>query len=217
MYDPASPDSPHIGGAQPTWGNLPFAIELVHAYWQNPDDDPETVEDDLLQNTTQTTLGQVRNFLTKADVVDDDHRLLPNGIWLAEVYEEPDQTTLGDSDTVQIGTKHDLTPAEQAVFKAVLFEKDWLPMLATVNQLATESVSEKETDARAEGFQVRVEHLDKYQSVNKLNSWKKKAQTHYHWVQELDIAMVRDGQIQLTEDGRTLHRQLIRHYHPDWP
>ena len=124
---------------------------------------------------------------------------------------------MGDSESVQIGTKHDLAPAEQAVFKAVLFGQDWLPMLATVNQLAIESVSEKETDARAEGFQDRVEHLDKYQSVNKLNSWKKKAQTHYHWVQELDIAMVRDGQIQLTEDGRTLHRQLIRHYHPDWP
>jgi len=217
MYDPVSPDSPHISGAQPTWGNLPFASELVHAYWQNPDDDPETVENRLLQNTTQTTLGQVRNFLTKADVVDDDHRLLPNGIWLAEVYAEPDQTTLDDSESVQIGTKHDLAPAEQAVLKAVLFEQDWLPMLATVNQIAIESVSEKETDARAEGFQDRVEHLDKYQSVNKLNSWKKKAQTHYHWVQELDIAMVRDGQIQLTEDGRTLHRQLICHYHPDWP
>jgi hypothetical protein len=118
---------------------------------------------------------------------------------------------------VQIGTKHDLAPAEQAVLKAVLFEQDWLPMLATVNQIAIESVSEKETDARAEGFQDRVEHLDKYQSVNKLNSWKKKAQTHYHWVQELDIATVGDGQIQLTEDGRTLHQQLTRHYHPDWP
>ena len=217
MHDPVSADSPHIGGAQPTWGNLPFATELVHAYWQNTDDDPEAVERDLLQNTSHTTLGQVRNLLTKADVIDDDHRLLPNGAWLAEVYKEPDQTTLGDAEHMQIGTKHDLSPAEQAVFKTILFEKDWLPMLATVNQLATESVSEKETDARAEGFQDRVEHLVKYQSLNKVNSWKKKAQTHYHWVQELDIATVRDSQILLTEDGQTLHQRLIRHYHPDWP
>lgn len=217
MYDPDAPDSPHLGGAQPTWGDLPFASELVHAYWQNPDADSETVEERLLQNTTQTTLGQVRNFLTKVDVIDSNRRLLPNGVWLAEVFDEPGQTTLGDADPLQIGAKHKLAPAEKAVFKTVLFEKDWLPMLATVNQLATESVSEKETADRAESFQNRVEHLDKYQSVNKLNSWKKKAQTHYHWARKLDIATIKDGQIQLTEDGHTLHKQLTCHYHPQWP
>lgn len=217
MYDPETPDSPHIGGAQPTWGDLPFASELVHAYWQNTDTGPETVEERLLESTTQTTLGQVCNFLTKADIIDGDHRLLPNGVWLAEVFDKPSQTTLGDTDSVQIGTKQDLAPAERAVFKAVLFEKDWLPMLATVNQLATEPVSDKETDDRAKDFKDRVEHLNKYRSVNKLNSWKKKAQTHYHWARELDIATIKDGQIRLTEEGRAVHRHLTDRYHPDWP
>lgn len=217
MYDPSKPDTPHLGGAQPTWGDLSIACELIYAYWQNSDKEPSTVDERLLQHTTQNTLGQVRNFLTKIDMMDDNHRILPNGIWLAENFDDPDQTTITDTDLVPIGTKQKLSSTEQVIFKTILFEKDWTPMLATINQLATEEVSVKETDERAQGFQSRVNHLEKYQPVNKLNAWKKKAQAHYQWVEELDLAATHNDYLQLTDEGEDLHNQLTRYYHDDWP
>lgn len=117
-----------------------------------------------------------------------------------------------------VGIKDTLSPTEQALFGLLFFQRDWLPMLATINILATETVSTGETEARAQAFEQRVDHLEGYQSVNSINSWKKKVQAHLSWARHLDIAY-KDAQnsLQLTGFGQRLHERLRRNYHPDWP
>ncbi|WEL18873.1 hypothetical protein SVXHr_2730 [Halorhabdus sp. SVX81] len=91
-------------------------------------------------------------------------------------------------------------------------------MLATVNLLATTTVADTETDDRAEGFRDRIDHLDGYQNVNSINSWKKKAQAHLSWALYLGIAdQTHHNELGLTDFGREVHERLLPDYHPEWP
>jgi hypothetical protein len=47
MYDPEEPDSPHLSGAQPTWGDLPYACEVLHAHWEASEESTTEVSDRL--------------------------------------------------------------------------------------------------------------------------------------------------------------------------
>lgn len=217
MYDPTATNSPHLSGAQPTWGDLPYICELLHKYW-TVDNAPEEVTSRLISRGKENKIKQIRTLCSqeKLGLLHKDGSLSPTGIWIAQSFEEPSQQGLQDD--LAIGTKDTLSSAEQALFGMILFDRDWLPMLATINLLATERVSTTETEARAQAFEQRISHLKGYQKVNSVNSWKKKAQAHFSWADSLDIAY-EDAQasLQLTGFGHRLHKHLQDGYHPDWP
>lgn len=218
MHDPTAPDSPHLTGAQPTWGDLPYACELIVEYWEAKDLAPNEVAECL---ESQGEPNKVRQLLTlfsweKLGILTETDGLAPNGIWLAYNFEPPTQQGLDG--TAGLGSKQTLSPTEQALFQMLLFKRNWLPMLATINQLATEAVSRGETDRRAGDFRNRVGHLKGYQQVESINSWKKKAQAHFKWARYLDLAYENpQDQLELTGFGQQLHEHLYQHYHPEWP
>ncbi len=171
-YDPKASDSPHIGGVQPTWGDLAYACELIKPYHQMPDRPAADIKSELADRGKETKVDQQHRFLELLGILDAEEGLLPSGIWLAEHFETPNQTTL--SSGIQLDVKLSLSPEEQGIWKTVLFEQNWLPMIAIINQLATTRTEATETESRAEAFRDRVEHLDSYQPVNSINSWRKK-------------------------------------------
>lgn len=218
MSVPPSPatNSPHLGAIQPTWRDLPFACEVVKTIYENRNDDYDKIRHDFIEVSGKSKIDQMNNFLEKVGVIDSADELLPNGVFLAEVYSPASQETLGES--IQPGVKTDLAPAEQTFWRTLLFERNWTPMLATLNIVATCVVSTQETESRAEAFQERCNHLDKYQSFESINTWKKKSQTHFGWLEKTGIARKDErDHLELTESGKRLHEQIRDHYHSDWP
>lgn len=214
--DPSDRDSSHLGGIQPTWGDLPYACELIKPFYDRPDRPFSDTRDLLVDNGQETKVRQILNFLNKLDVVNEEYGLLPNGVWLAEAYQEPDQMTFESS--MALGLKTELSPRESSVFKSILFDGNWLPMIATINQLATSSVSTKETSKRAEEFKDRLNHLAEYENYESINTWKKKAQTHFQWMEGLHLAETNKyDELQLTDSGEFLHQQLQSCYRANWP
>lgn len=216
VHSPSASDSPHLGGIQPTWRDLPFACEIVAAVHDSQDESFETLKDGFVDAGGKSKTDQMINFLGKMRALGGDGEMLPNGVFLAEAYTPPDQEAFGNS--VRPGLKTRLWSSEQFIWKTLLFERDWLPMLATVNILATREVPTNETDSRAKEFQDRLNHLDKYQSFDSINTWKKKAQTHFGWTACTGLATGGEHeQYELTDVGRNLHENVREHYHPDWP
>jgi hypothetical protein len=162
-------------------------------------------------NQLMTLLGAEKlRLLTKQGV------LSPQGMWLARNFEPANQQGLDGEPG--LGAKESLSQTEQAVFGQLLFERDWLPMLATVNLLATTTVADTETNARAEGFRDRINHLNGYRNVESINSWKKKAQAHLSWALHLDLAYETSrGELKLTGYGQQVHERIRPDYHPEWP
>lgn len=214
--DPTTPTSPHLGGIQPTWRDLPLACELIQALYR-ADKPPSVIHNRFASKAGENKLDQLANFLTKVGLLFDNDRVAPTGVSLAELYVTPSQSTF--SETLDPGVKGDLAPREQAFWKAILFERNWTPMLATVNLLATHPVTATETESRAEAFRNRVDHLDKYQNYSSINTWKKKAQAHFEWCVHVGLASHAAGrdQLTLTDAGTALHERLQLTYHPDWP
>ena len=215
MHDPTVPDSPHLEGAQPTWGDLPYACELVHELWDG-DGTPTEIVERLRATSEANKTNQLLTLLNKLDVRNEDGSLSHTGLFLATHYDSPSQQGLDGGPG--LGAKQALSETEQGVFQTMLFERNWLPMVATVNLLATGDIDVTETKERATGFQQRVEHLDGYQNVNSVNSWKKKVQAHLDWAEFLDIAYEStQNRLALTGFGQQLHEQSEDDYHPDWP
>lgn len=219
MYDPEAPNSPHLSGAQPVWGDLPYLCEVLNEHWEASDESTTEVTDRLIsESNRQNKINQSMTLLgaEKLRLLTEQGNLNPQGMWLARNFEPADQQGLdGESG---LGTKKSLSQTEQAVFGELLFERDWLPMLATVNLLATTTVADTETTARAENFRDRVNHLDGYDSVESVNSWKKKAQAHLAWASHLDIAYESDrDELKLTGYGQKVHESVRPDYHPEWP
>lgn len=213
---PSAPDSPHLGGIQPTWRDLPFACDLVDALYDNQGREYQQIRDDFIEASGQSKVDQMKNFLGKVAIIDADNELLPNGVFLAEVYSPASQEAL--IDTKQPAIKDSLAPAEQTFWRTVLFDRDWIPMLATVNIVATRDVSTQETESRAEAFRQRCKHLEKYQSFESINTWKKKTQTHFAWLEQIGLAQSGErDRFDLTDAGERLHERSQTLYHPDWP
>lgn len=213
---PSASDSPHLGGIQPTWRDLPYACELVATVYESQGKSFETLKDEFVDAGGKSKTDQMLNFLGKMGILGNEGETLPNGVFLAEAYTPPDQESLGSS--VRPGVKAQLASSEQLIWKTLLFERDWLPMLATVNILATSEVSTHETESRAKEFQDRLDHLDKYQSFDSINTWKKKAQAHFGWAAYIGLTTGGEHeQYELTNAGWNLHDNVREQYHPDWP
>lgn len=213
---PSATESPHLGGIQPTWRDLPYACELVYAIHKLDTDSFEDITTEFVENNGKSKTEQTLNFLGKLGIIGDDGVLLPNGVFLADAYTPAEQETLGRE--IQPGVKSCLSTSEQAFWKTLLFERDWLPMLATVNIVATREVSTSETESRAKEFKKRLNHLNEYQDYESINTWKKKAQTHFGWLEYIGLAESNErDQYTLTEGGWDLHNHVHEQYHPDWP
>lgn len=218
MHDPTISDSPHLAGAQPTWGDLPYACEILNAHEEATNDSKSEVSARLASEGEQNKVNQLMTLLgpDKLRLLTEDRTLSLQGLWLTRHFEPANQQGLDGQPG--LGAKENLSPTEQAVFGQLLFERNWLPMLATVNLLATATVADTETTDRAEKFKDRVEHLDGYKNVNSINSWKKKAQTHLSWALHLGLAYQNPrDEIELTGFGRQVHERLRQDYHPNWP
>lgn len=218
MYDPTASDSPHLSGAQPTWGDLPYACELLHAHWEATGESKQKTTDQLASGGERNKVNQLMTLLgpEKLCLLSEHESLTPQAMWLARNFEPANQQGLDGQPG--LGAKETLSPTEQAVFGQLLFERNWVPMLATVNLLATTTVADTETDDRAEGFRNRVAHLDGYRNVESINSWKKKAQAHLAWTLHLNIAYeASHGELELTGFGQQVHENVHPDYHPDWP
>jgi hypothetical protein len=217
MYDPEATDSPHLSGAQPTWGDLPYACELLNAYWEATEESTAEVSDRLAAEGKRNKVNQLTTLLgpEKLRLLTEQGALSPQGMWLARNFEPANQQGLDGEPG--LGAKKSLSQTEQAIFGQLLFERNWVPMLATVNLLATTSVADTETSARAEGFRDRINHLDGYQNVESINSWKKKAQAHLSWALHLDLAYETSrGGLELTGFGQKVHERVGSDYHPEW-
>jgi hypothetical protein len=162
-------------------------------------------------NQLMTLLGP-----KKLRLLTEQGSLSPQGMWLVRNFEPTNQQGLDGQP--RVGVKEMLSPTEQALFGQLLFERNWVPMLATINLLATTTVADTETDDRAEEFRDRVHHLDGYRNVKSINSWKKKAQVHLSWALRIEIAYkTRLGELDLTGFGQQIHEQVRSDYHPEWP
>lgn len=213
-------EAPHLGKGQPPWGDLPYLSEMLH--WFAVRDDPSPEIRDEIRNTTsnqERKVNQLFNLSRKLGLFSrEEYRLLPSGHALTRVYDPPNQDTLTDGDTAAtaVGLKSELAPAEQAVYQTVLFERDWVPMVATLHLIVTAEVSAKERHDRAAAYQDRVEHLEKYQDVNSPATWQAKLKPHLDWFVHLDLATEVNGEIQITSEGRQLYEQLTPYYPADW-
>jgi ribosomal protein L17 len=218
MYDPTDSDSPHLGGIQPDWRDLPHLCEVVHVYWQFHDESHDEIRDRLLSKGTPNKVKHQLRLLSEGKLgIIREGELTPDAIWLANRFSRPTQQRLTAGEGATIGAKEQLNESEQSLLQSILFRKDWLPMLATINQLLTESTSIKETDTRATAFRKRVDHLAGYANVNSINSWKKKAQAHFTWAKYLGLATESNRVYEPTALARDIDSHLRRHYHPDWP
>lgn len=218
MFDPEAADSPHLSGAQPTWGDLPYACELLNTHWEATEASTAEVTERLAAEGEQNKVNQMMTLLgpDKLHLLTEKGALSPQGMWLARNFEPANQQGLAGQPG--LGAKETLSITEQAVFGQLLFERDWVPMLATINLLATTTVEDTETDARADGFRDRVDHLDGYRNVESINSWKKKAQAHLSWALHLDIAYeTSHGELELTGFGQQVHECVRPDYHSGWP
>ena len=218
MHDPTATDTPHLSGIQPDWRDLPHLCEVIHAFWQFRNETEGEIRERLLSKGTPNKIKDQLRLLSpdKLDIINKGE-LTPDAIWLANRFSCPAQQRLTAGEGVSLGAKEQLNESEQSLLQSILFREDWLPMLATVNQIHTESPSIKETDARATDFRKRIEHLDGYVAVNSINSWKKKTQAHFKWAEYIGLATVSDGAYEPTPLGRDVDASLRQHYHPDWP
>jgi hypothetical protein len=218
MHDPTATDTPHLSGIQPDWRDLPHLCEVIHAFWQFRNETEDEIRERLLSKGTPNKIKDQLRLLSpdKLGIINNGE-LTPDAIWLANRFSCPTQQRLTAGEGVSLGAKEQLNESEQSLLQSILFREDWLPMLATINQIHTESPSIKETDARATDFRKRIEHLDGYAAVSSINSWKKKTQAHFKWAEYIGLAIVSDGAYEPTPLARDVDASLRQHYHPDWP
>lgn len=210
-----SPSSPHFRGVQPSWRDLNFTTELLHYIWVSSKD-MEYIQKQLGPKVGKSKLENSIRFLRRCGLLADDDELTLTGIWLADEF-RPATTTIR-SDQTLLNEKSRLSDAEITILREVLFRKNTVPMIATIHQLATTEVSDKETKERAEGFLSRTSYLNEYSSSWSIGTKKKKAQAHFEWVKQLDLATrTRDDHIELTPTGKTVHQRLKDSYPSDWP
>jgi len=218
MYDPTATDSPHLGGIQPDWRDLPHLCEIVYFFYQFHNETEDEIRERLLSKGTPNKIKNQLRFLSSDKLgIIDEGGLTPDAIWLANRFSRPTQQRLTAGEKVSLGAKEQLNKSEQSLLQTMIFREDWLPMLATINQLHTESPSAKETDTRATEFRKRVDHLDGYAAVSSINSWKKKAQAHFRWAEYIGLATNSGGVYEPTALARDVDARLRKHYHPDWP
>lgn len=215
MFDPTAPDTPHLEGVQPTWRDLGFACELTHVVWERRQTPWSQIEPKLYGRAGENKISQTIVLLKKLDILDKEYRVSINGVWLANNFKSTPQTTI--SQGIELGTKDDLSEVEQTIFCQILFQYDCLPMLAALDLISTQSISDKETEKRALSFKGHVSHLEKYDSEWEIGTWKKKSQVHFEWAKRTGLASANDqGNLELTQLGEAIDNTIDYMYHPEW-
>lgn len=213
--DAADPDAAHLAGVQPTWRDLTFTAGVLQVIWRSPGIPWESVIDRLRDEAGANKIDDNVSLLKKLDLIDAEHRLTPSGVTLAEGYAPP--ATAAGSAGVLLDEKDRLSDVEQAVFRTQLFEYDWLPMLAVLNQVSTERVPPATTENRASSFVGRLIHLTDYDADWQLDTKKQKARTHFEWAQDLGFIAINDEDFfELMPRGMATNDRLRHLHHPDW-
>ena len=210
-----SPSSPHFGGIQPSWRELNFTTELLHNIWATiMEFDNLYIE--LEKNVGKSKLDDSIRFLRKCGLLAEDNGLTLTGILLTDEF-RPAATSV-QNDGIVLGEKRRLSDGEVAILRNIIFRKNTVPMMAAIHQLAFSEVSDKETEQRAKDFVSLTGYLDEYDSSWSIGTKKKKAQAHFEWVKQLDLAeRTRDDHIELTPTGRVIHKKLKNSYPANWP
>ncbi|MXR21411.1 hypothetical protein [Halobacterium bonnevillei] len=215
-FDPEASDSPHITGIQPTARFLEFAAEVLRLRWQHPD----TKWDTLAGRISDAGIGKskvkrVPKFLNKIGCLDQDKSLTGSGAAIAETVRLGPQHTGNEA---SIGNKPYLTDAEQAMFRQQLFEHDWLPMLAVLNQVSVGDVTADFGGERADNFVDRLTHLTGYDESWGRGTKDTKSRVHFDWAERVGlIEETKTGTLELTPLGSATNTRLQHLHHPDWP
>lgn len=213
--DPEDPSAAHLVGIQPTWRNLEFTADVLQVIWRSPGIPWETINDQLRETAGANKIDDNVSLLKKLDMIDEEHRLTPVGVILAESYSPP--ATAAGTNSVTLGEKCSLSDVELTVFRKQLFEYDWLPMLAVLNQVSTELVPHSADQNRATSFVDRLSHLADYDANWSLDTKKQKARTHFHWARDLKLLSIDDEEcFELTARGEATNDRLRYLHHPDW-
>lgn len=213
--DPADPDAAHLAGIQPTWRDLTFATEVLQVIWQSPGVPWETINDGLREAGGPSKIDDNVSLLKKLDLIDSGHRLTPTGVILAENFSPP--ATAAGSNRVQLNEKDRLSDIEQTVFRKQLFEYDWLPMLAILNQVSAERVPPTADQNRASSYVDRLSHLGDYDADWRPDTKMQKARTHFDWAHDLGLISIdEEGVFELTPRGEATNDRLRHLHHPDW-
>jgi hypothetical protein len=183
--------------------------------WQSPGTSWESVVDRLREAAGANKIDDNVSLLKKMDLIDAEHRLTPSGVTLAEGYSPP--ATAAGSAGVLLDEKDRLSDIEQAAFRTILFEYDWVPMLAVLNQVSTERVPPATGENRASSFVDRLCHLADYHADWQPDTEKQKARTHFDWARDIGlIAIDNEDKFELTPRGMATNDRLRHLHHPDW-
>ena len=213
--DPTDPDAAHLAGPQPTWRDLTFTAGVLQVIWQSPGTPWESIVDRLRETAGTNKIDDNVSLLKKLDLIDGGHQLTPSGVILAEGYSPP--ATAAGSAGVLLDEKDRLSDIEQTVFRTKLFEFDWLPMLAVLNQVLTERVQPATGKNRASSFVDRLSHLADYHADWQPDTKKQKARTHFDWARDLGLIAINDeDRFELTPRGEATNDRLRHLHHPDW-
>lgn len=213
--DPGDPDAAHLAGIQPTWRDLTFTTGVLQVIWQSPEKPWESIIDQLREGAGANKIDDNVSLLKKLDLIDSEHRLTPSGVTLAEGYSPP--ATAAGSTGVLLDEKDRLSDVEQTLFRTQLFEYDWLPILAVLNQVSTERVPPATSENRASSYVDRLSHLTDYDADWQPDTKKQKARTHFVWARDLGLITLNDeGSFELTPRGKATNDRLRHLHHPDW-
>lgn len=213
--DPEDPEAAHLVGIQPSWRELTFAADVLQVIWQSPDSSWERIIERLRDAAGPSKIDDNVSLLKKLDFVDAEHRLTPTGVILAENYSPPPTSAV--TNDVELGEKESLSDIEQTVFRKQLFEYDWLPMLAVLNQVSTERVLHTTDQNRASSYVDRLGHLADYDVDWSPDTKMQKARTHFNWAHDVGLTSINDeGFFELTPRGEETNGRLRHLHHPDW-
>lgn len=215
MYEVMDSDSPHLSGAQPTWRQLEFVAEMTNFVWERPTASWEDLQAKLRGKVGKSKIGSTASLMRKLDILTENNNLTFRGVWLATEF-DPAPSTRGKK-AVTIGVKKNLSDVEAFAFRQILFQYDWTPMVATINQLGTERVPDQETLERAVNFVDRIDHLSGYDASWSDGTKKKKAQVHFEWAKRLRLAYrTNNDDIALSPLGKVTHEYLADWYPESW-
>lgn len=205
-----SPDEErYLDTIQPEYRNLSFASEVIHLLWKHPERD--ILELDVVENPDK--MKRTLRFLRRLDIVEEDS-LTHSGVWLATVYSEPKQQALVDPDAV-LGRKNHLGRHEREAYLGLLTGHHWLPMLATVHHIAHDKVPKRRADRPVDLFANRIDHLEPYEDLAE-NAWRTRANVHYGWFDQLDLAADRGDRIVLSDAGAEFNETVLDEYPDEW-
>ena len=199
----------YLDTIQPEYRNLSFASEVIQLLWRHPEQ--EILELDVVENIDK--VKRTLRFLRRLNIVEKGN-LTHSGGWLATVYSDPEQQALVDTDVV-LGRKNHLGVHERETYLGLLTGHHWLPMLATVHHIAYDRVPKRRSERPVDLFASRIDHLEPYEDLSE-NAWRTRANVHYGWFEQLDLAAVRGDRLVLSDAGAEFNETVLDEYPNKW-